>query len=942
MAVQFDDLPDAKPVEGLSFDDLPNAKPPGELSFDDVPEGDFWSRSAATRGKLGVLYAPARSVSSAVSDYVSRELTPSRLLSGSNPFLPPPFPLSLLEPAERNAARFLPGWEQLKSGIGGSVGGLVSSPLHPATYSALAATALPATAPAMIPLTGALMAGEELTQPRPNLPLAGLLGAFGAGGALLPHVLPGRPRASPIVERVRPGVPPESWLIPQEPVSITEAAAAAQEAGRMAPRPYRPINPPLRTAAELAMERPTPSPVEAIAPDISQYKKGQRQFGGFIELPEEAPTAEKLASTLAAPALVPDTHSRVQRVLQALKESKPLTREQQALYRIERGKRAGEAQARAESVGGQAGFFEEKAALAGKLPEVKFRPLQEQVSQDDINGLMDTIKTTLPFWESISARTGFQRMLDGQLPRPHEVKLLQQVFGKELPAALQARKGMLQKSGDLAFQLMSSMRTVSAGFGDMSWALRQGVVTLPRHPVVWSKAFAQMHLQYVSPKFYAKSQAAIRARPTYPLMMKHKLELTDMGESIRGREETYQATLPEKIPGLRIGIRAGNRAYTGMANRVRADLFDQYVKISDRLGLEDPKFLDDAASHINNLTGRGQLRIPFVGRGLEPEPALEAAAPILNATIFSPRLWASRLNLLDWSYYPKLHPLVRREAIKDLLAFLGAGTATVGGAALFGATAGTDYRSADFGKIKIGKNLRLDIWGSFQQPVVVALRLATGKMVSSVTGREFTLGEGYRATDRVDILLRHLQSKASPIASLVIGWMKGKSETGQPFRFGPELIDRYIPMVLDDVDAVMKEAGQDAWGWGTLSFYGVGVQAYGKQIPLLETTPSGRQKIGFRPPPTIGEDIVNAVTGQTISTIPTKFHPALEQARQRELTQQMDIDKAKRLTLEDGKTRQVGSVKISLKNGVVKTKRQGRKPTPERRYEQQTDTQLRK
>ena len=58
--------------------------------------------------------------------------------------------------------------------------------------------------------------------------------------------------------------------------------------------------------------------------------------------------------------------------------------------------------------------------------------------------------------------------------------------------------------------------------------------------------------------------------------------------------------------------------------------------------------------------------------------------------------------------------MVRKEAARDLVAFLGIGASVLGLAKMAGAEIETEPTSSDFGKIKIG-NTRYDIWAGFQQ-----------------------------------------------------------------------------------------------------------------------------------------------------------------------------------------------------------------------------------
>src|SRR3990167_297176 len=336
---------------------------------------------------------------------------------------------------------------------------------------------------------------------------------------------------------------------------------------------------------------------------------------------------------IALTPLEAEKSSRVSRVLDALKAAKPVRATQEKLYTEARSQKMARALGVREQVGGEQGYYAELGQLKGELPRAQFEPLRSNVSQADIDGLMNDINTSgLDFWETLPAKEGLIKMLGGRVPTANEILKLKQVFGPELPKALEGKRPLLSRLGRLGLDVAGSMRAMSAGLGDMSFPLRQGIFVFPRHPIIFTKAFGRMVRQFFDPRFYEASQQQIAQRPSYKLMQEHGLQLTGKGL----REEPFQGSIPERIPGVRIGMRAAERAYSGMGNRLRADIFDLFVKANEQAG-EDIFDLTHAANFINTATGRGTLRIPGT-LGIAGSPTWERAAPILNATLFSPRL----------------------------------------------------------------------------------------------------------------------------------------------------------------------------------------------------------------------------------------------------------------------------------------------------------------
>ena len=454
-----------------------------------------------------------------------------------------------------------------------------------------------------------------------------------------------------------------------------------------------------------------------------------------------------------------------------------------------------------------------------------------------------------------------------------------------------------------ALGLSRSMMTTA----DLSAPMRQGVFVAPRHPVLFGKAVKDMFKQALSEDYYQKSIKKIKESKNYPLMKKNGLALTELDEELTKREEAVISNLPEKIPGFGRIARGSNRAYTGFLNKLRADYFDNLVntmKIVDKNIPEDR--MKSLTRYINSATGRGDL-----------PKYIEKHADLLNASFFSPRLIASRMNLLNPHYYYKLDPYVRKEALKDLFAFVGAGATVLSLAKLGGAEVGADPRSADFGKIKIG-NTRFDIWGGFQQYAVLASRLISGEMVSSTTGREFQLGEGYKPTTRGDILQRFFSYKTSPVTSFAIGLLNGKNTMGKDFDFPVEVSNRMIPMVISDMYDLMKE--KKPVSYALPAVFGVGVQTYSDKIPFKGRTKSGKKKIVWKERPGLGEDVVNLFRGVKETSIPKNRWKPLYRKKLKEDRKKAEFSNAKREVLKTGKTLRLNGKRIFLQNGVVKVK----------------------
>jgi hypothetical protein len=454
--------------------------------------------------------------------------------------------------------------------------------------------------------------------------------------------------------------------------------------------------------------------------------------------------------------------------------------------------------------------------------------------------------------------------------------------------------------------------------GDLSAPLRQGAFLVGR-PKQWVPAFKDMFKYAFSKDSFTQGMDDIKASPNYEMMQNSGLSLTDpSAPDLTGREEAFMSNFSEKIPVFGKIAAGSNRAYTGFLNQLRANTFnDLYQKAQDQGVLDErPQVATDIAHFVNTATGRGD----FPGTG-----GVARASVLLSNAFFSPRLMASRLSLLNPVYYVQQDPFVRKEALNSLMGFAATGIAITSLAKMGGAQVSDDPRSSDFGKIKVG-NTRYDPWGGFQQYIVAATRLISGQMVSSTTGKEIHLGEGYKPTTRLDIAERALESKQSPLASFVTGLLRGVTATGEPFEVPREVASRFIPLLYQDIYELQKEWGAKGYLMAVPGVFGVGSQTYGDQIPMKGKTATGKPNIQWRQEPGLPEVLINKVTGKEVSNIPQNEWKPLQEKRNADTLQKIALSKAQAEVLATGKAQQVGSKYVSLVNGIVTTKDVGPKP----------------
>lgn len=404
--------------------------------------------------------------------------------------------------------------------------------------------------------------------------------------------------------------------------------------------------------------------------------------------------------------------------------------------------------------------------------------------------------------------------------------------------------------GSKLLNAMNLPRAIMASW-DMSAPLRQGLPLIHRKEF-W-RALPEMVRAMGSEEAYNTIQDSIKSKPLFrnavgadgsiqpSFAERSGLKLTDLN-NLSNREESFTSKWAEKIPG----VRRSERAYTVFLNKLRADTFESLVETGKVFGADSRANLPlarELADFVNTATGRGDL-----GK-------LEKAAPVLSNLLFSPRLIASRLRMLDPRLYLMSNPTVRKEAIKSVLAMAAVGNtlgmlAKASGAGEYS----LDPSSSDFGKIKFG-NTRLDPWGGFQQYLVAANRLlnpvgpatgfggdtpfSRGQMVtSSTSGREYDIWNPRGPFDPswLSVAGRFGRGKLHPALGFATSVLMGAKEpTGKAMNFTTmnpmenSIAQRFIPIFLQDLYSLAQDPSIPAplkGALGAVAGLGGGVQTY--------------------------------------------------------------------------------------------------------------------
>lgn len=329
---------------------------------------------------------------------------------------------------------------------------------------------------------------------------------------------------------------------------------------------------------------------------------------------------------------------------------------------------------------------------------------------------------------------------------------------------------------------------------DNSAIFNQGWKTMWTNPRTWAKntvnTFKDIADSLGGKAVLDEVNADIVSRPNADLYKKAKL-------AVGLSEEVFPPTIADKIPGIKQLYKASEAAYTGFLQRMRADVFDQYVEIANRTGVDlDKKELEAIGNMVNSLTGRGSFG------------SLEGSAvKVADTVLFSPRFLKSQFDTF-------IHPLtgaggsnfVRKEAALNL-AKVVAGTASILGIAnaIMPGSVEWDPRSADFGKIKIG-NTRFAIGGGVPGLVTLAGRLGTMSTKKTTDDSIDPLNDGKFGQDTaLDVFLNFFLNKASPTAGVVRDYLRGRDFDGNQPTLMSSALNLVTPFPFRTYDELAKD-----------------------------------------------------------------------------------------------------------------------------------------
>ncbi len=357
---------------------------------------------------------------------------------------------------------------------------------------------------------------------------------------------------------------------------------------------------------------------------------------------------------------------------------------------------------------------------------------------------------------------------------------------------------------------------------DLSALFRQGWKTIFTHPSTWVdnaiKSFSylkQLGVKGTDNVVMDGVKAEIYSRDNAINGLQRMAKL-DVGTG----EEAYPTSLPEKIPLFGRLFKTSEVHYQAFLMRLRADVFDQYIDLAKKNGLDvtDKAQVQSIGKLVNSLTGRGDL-----GR-------LESAGKVINSTFFSPKMLKSSFDFLTAHQFQKdVTPFVRQQAAINLVKVASATAVILATAkAINPNSVELDPRSSDFGKIKVG-NTRFDVTAGMGSLITLSSRVLSQSSKSSATGRVTPLNSGkYGSKTGGGVMWDFAQNKLAPAASVVNDvFGRGQTFKGEKPTVSNEAQNLLVPLPIQNIQELLTTPNAaNVWVASILDSMGIVTNTY--------------------------------------------------------------------------------------------------------------------
>lgn len=349
----------------------------------------------------------------------------------------------------------------------------------------------------------------------------------------------------------------------------------------------------------------------------------------------------------------------------------------------------------------------------------------------------------------------------------------------------------VKKAAGLAKSLVATL--------DNSVIGRQGWKTLMTNPRNWAKnslkSFKDIADTYGGKEVLDHVHADMVSRDNALNGLYKTAGLDVYGAKKSFLEEAFPVSF-QKLSGSKVGrqilkpFKASEVAFTAWQQRTRADLFDQYIDLARKTGVDlgSKKEVAAIGKMVNSLTSRGHL-----GR------TGERFAEGFNIAFFAPKLVKSNVDVLGGHIITGAggSSFVRKQAAKNLLKIaVGSAAALKLAEAATGGKVEADPRSSNFGKIQVGST-RFDLSGGMAGLLTLGSRVITDTTKSSNTGEVKKLNTGeFGSQTTWDVILGFAENKLSPGARSFVDWKKGEDFNGNKPTIASTVKNLTMPLII--------------------------------------------------------------------------------------------------------------------------------------------------
>lgn len=548
------------------------------------------------------------------------------------------------------------------------------------------------------------------------------------------------------------------------------------------------------------------------------------------------------------------------RFVEVLNETPPIRTAQETLRTAERGRRIAKwnatfASQLAKGKSPEEAYAAARKVLGGELPYAEFPAGKTLLSSEEGAALWQRAAQWEPpkgfGYRKVNLGDAMRKiMVEGKLPQENEIRLLRQVFGNELADAVEKKVAEGEGAWNLFLEATGLPKAFLSSF-DLSYPGRQGIMTSVRHPKEFFGNFGNLFKAAGSERGAAQVMQSIYddATPVAVTFNDGRKATLPFGEivenapggTIRQLEAPVSAQQQrvlmrwlETRPIIGPLVAGSQRAFAVYGNKLRTDIAKYWIK---RAIAKDGTISEDRLNSIFNLSQR------LTGQGTFGAGPGNRLTDGIAALGWSPFYRIAPLQVVASLFHKD--PFIRRMAAENLVSFVGAGLAVLGGLKLSGAAdVEDDPRSSDFGKIKIGDQ-RINFWGTNQLLARSVGQIITGERKSLDSG--LTFPQEQRKT-----IESYLRSGLAPEWSLIWDTLEGKTGVGREVDFtspegvGREGYERLVPLALQDIiEAASREGVRGGLTATPLAIFGVGVQTFGPNAKV-ELSEQFKSKISER------------------------------------------------------------------------------------------------